>query len=480
MKIWKKSRPCRTQRVVHAVFLGLWIGAALGSRLFAADPATNAIAMRPPTVNGKNLTLRYNEELNLGSFPKNIVFRFGTTTNATRAPMRIRYMLKGFESAWHNGGDQMQLAVRFFNESKDQLNQNVFVVSGESAGWDGSLLTSPLTHRRETVVVPPEASRVMLVFSSAGPPSTLGIYVVANLVLSKSPGNSPASLLIPSPFDAPSHNEITNLVSTHWVPDGTRPSMAKIVEYGRDATTKAFAILDEDPDSHAEWRTTLDYAPKVTPGDVLVVEWNEMFSIGAAYVTTAWYPNLPPGDYQFQVAGLNAMGVPTGDQASLAVVVSQPFWRMPWFWSTMAILAIAFGVGSERYLVWRGIRREMLRLKHQRMLEEERLRIARDIHDDLGARVTQISLLSAMAQGNPKFPEPARMDFDRISRMSRELVSALYETVWAVNPENDNLDALANYLCPDDEPVVRTSPVAMPPARSGSVSRHSSLQSGPP
>ena len=72
---------------------------------------------------------------------------------------------------------------------------------------------------------------------------------------------------------------------------------------------------------------------------------------------------------------------------------------------------------------------------------------AHDIHDDLGARVTQISLLSAMAQENPAFPEKARADFDKVSKMSRELVAALYETVWAVNPENDNLDALGNYLC---------------------------------
>ena len=89
----------------------------------------------------------------------------------------------------------------------------------------------------------------------------------------------------------------------------------------------------------------------------------------------------------------------------------------------------------------------MSRLKQQRALEQERLRIAHDIHDDLGARVTQISLLSAMSQNNAAYPEKARTDFDRISKMSRELVSALYETVWAVSPENDNLEALGSYLC---------------------------------
>ena len=104
-------------------------------------------------------------------------------------------------------------------------------------------------------------------------------------------------------------------------------------------------------------------------------------------------------------------------------------------------------VAGGRYIAWHRMRGEMLRLQQQRLLEQERLRIAQNIHDDLGARVTQISLLSGMAQGIANLPDQARADFDSISRMARDLVTALYETVWAVNPENDNLDALGNYLC---------------------------------
>jgi signal transduction histidine kinase len=448
VKIWKKSILSAIGPILRTVVAGLWLGWIPSLRhLGAAEESTNIIRMHPPVVDGKSVPLSHEGAVSLGPFPKNVVFRFGLSTNASRVPMRLRHILEGYDNSWHNGGDEMLLAVRFFNESKDQIGQSVYQVRGESAGWNGSLRNSPLTHRRETLDVPALASRVMLVISSAGPPSTLGIYVVANLSLSKSSDNMPSTVLIPSPFDAASHLGANDLVSANWIADGTRPSMAKIVEYGKDATTKAFAILDEDPDSHAEWRTSLETAPKVAPGDRLVVEWNEMFSIGVANETEASYSKLPPGNYHFQVAGLSAMGIPTGEQASLAVVVPEPFWRLPWFWTTMAILAIAFSLGGEHYLVWRRLRREMFRLKHLRMIEEERLRIARDIHDDLGARVTQISLLSAMAHGNPKFPETARKEFDRISRMSRDLVSALYETVWAVNPENDNMDALANYLC---------------------------------
>jgi len=109
----------------------------------------------------------------------------------------------------------------------------------------------------------------------------------------------------------------------------------------------------------------------------------------------------------------------------------------------MTMLAI----GSWRYVLWNRMHRELAVLKNQQALERERLRIAQDIHDGLGARVSQISMVSSRAQDNQSFPEMARIEFDRISKISRELVSALYETVWTVDPENDNLDELGNYLC---------------------------------
>jgi signal transduction histidine kinase len=185
----------------------------------------------------------------------------------------------------------------------------------------------------------------------------------------------------------------------------------------------------------------------VTPGDSLVVEWNEMYSIGLGNVHEAIYAGLRASHYKFRVHGVDVMGRWTGGEASVNVFVPEPFWKMPWFWILVAAAISAITLGISRYFVWHRMQGEMVRLKQQQALEQERLRIAHDIHDDLGARVTQISLLSAMAQENPTFPDKARADFDKVSKMSRELVSALYETVWAVNPENDNLEALGNYLC---------------------------------
>jgi signal transduction histidine kinase len=127
--------------------------------------------------------------------------------------------------------------------------------------------------------------------------------------------------------------------------------------------------------------------------------------------------------------------------------VPPPLWKLPWFWVTVLVGALTLIIGTNRYIAWHRMQREMARLRNQRAIEGERLRIARDIHDDLGTRVTQISLVSAMAGDNPDIEAETRREFAEISRMSRDLISALYETVWAVNPENDNLEALGNYIC---------------------------------
>jgi two-component sensor histidine kinase len=219
------------------------------------------------------------------------------------------------------------------------------------------------------------------------------------------------------------------------------------VTVGEPPGQKAFAILDDDGRSHAEWHNIMEAAPTMKPGEQITVEWDEAFSIGVGDATSAYYATLPEGNYHFVVAGFDIYGNPTGPRASLAVLVPPPLWRTAWFWGAVAGAALLIGLGAWRYIVWSGVRREMFRLRSERALENERLRIAQDLHDDFGARLTEISIASALAKKKLTSTESASADFERISKLSRELVTSLYETVWAVNPENDNLDALGNYLC---------------------------------
>ncbi len=412
----------------------------------AAD-ITNALDVQAIEVNGKSVSFQNKGNVNLGPFAGNVSFRFGAGADNSHPPLRARYMLEGYENTWQEARCEMALNVRFYNSSGDQISQNIYSVSGESTGWTGSLKTSLLTHRRETLVVPPQATRLLIVISSAGPPDAVGIYVVANLVVLKSSGKAGSVVLMQSPFDIDHIDRTNDDLPTGWIRDGTRPSMAKVVKFGQDPQTKAFAIVDEDKTSHGEWHNLLDSAPAVATGETLVVEWNEMYSTGSGTFHDAVYSGLVANHYVFRVRGLDVMGRLTGAEDSVAVFVPEPYWKTPWFWGVVVIGTTILVIGISRYFVWHKMRREVARLKQQRELEQERLRIAHDIHDDLGARITQISLLSAMSQGNPAFPEKARADFDKVSKMSRELVLALYETVWAVNPENDNLEALGNYVC---------------------------------
>ena len=417
----------------------------------ASDPIP---AQSPPdyllvnevTVAGQAIAASRDHGFNLGSLPTNVAFHLGSPTNFRLPDERIRYKLDRYDSNWHDGNCFMFLAIRFFGEAGDQISQESFRVAGESAGWNGSLINSPLTHRREVVTAPARAARFLVVISSGGPPATIGVYVVANLTVAKISSNATPSILMEFPPNR-SLNDESNVNSPDWVRDGNVPSMARIVTIGRSPSQKALAILDNNPTSHAEWHNALDSAPVVAPGDRLLLEWNEMFSMGVADLHTAQFQKLPEGHFLLRVAEFDMFGRPTGIENSIPVLVPPSFWRQPWFWPSCAILVVAAVVGNWRYIAWRRVRREMLRLKNQQTLEKERLRIAQDIHDDLGARITEISLASALAKKSAALPEAAGADFDRISSMSRELVAALYETVWAVNPENDNLDSLGTYLC---------------------------------
>jgi signal transduction histidine kinase len=425
-----------------AFFIAVCAGCATATCLRAAED-TNALMMESLSVNGKTLSFQDHKPVNLGPYPANIIFGFDSNKNATNSPLRLRYQMEGYENVWHEIGGEMGVNVRFYDHSGDDIRQDHYPVHGESTGWTGSLISYSLTHRRETLIVPPQAERLLMVIASAGPPDAVGIYIVANLVVTKSDG----TVLLHSPFDSETGAHADDDPPAGWMHDGTRPSIARVVKIGQEPETHAFAVLDEDLNGHGEWHNILESAPMVTPGDRLVIEWNEMYSIGLGSIRQAEYDQLPPGNYKFRLAGLDVFGRPTGVECGVNLFVPQPFWKTPWFWGIAVVAASGLFMGISRYFIWHKMRREMQRLQQQRVLEQERLRIAHDIHDDLGARLTQICLLSAMSQNDDAFPERARGSFDRISKMSRELVSALYETVWAVSPEHDNLEALGSYLC---------------------------------
>ncbi|HLA64862.1 MAG TPA: two-component regulator propeller domain-containing protein, partial [Rhodothermales bacterium] len=158
----------------------------------------------------------------------------------------------------------------------------------------------------------------------------------------------------------------------------------------------------------------------------------------------ATYTNLPPGRYTFRVRAANEDGVWSAAGAAVPVVVRPWFWQTWWFRGLAGLVVLgavaggAWGASRARY------RRALVRLEARRALEAERARISRDVHDEVGASLTEIAILSELARRAPG--DGAAPHLDRIATTSRAMVGALGEIVWAVNPKNDRLPALAAYL----------------------------------
>jgi ligand-binding sensor domain-containing protein/signal transduction histidine kinase len=159
------------------------------------------------------------------------------------------------------------------------------------------------------------------------------------------------------------------------------------------------------------------------------------------------YSNLSPGHYQFHVVASNEDGVPSENGGVLDITVQPQFWQTWWF-RALVILGIAgIVIAIVRYISMQKLRREVQLHKQHEALERERARIARDLHDQLGANLTQVALLGEMAEVDKNLPNEIELHAKQISHTARETTRSLDEIVWAVNPSNDTLEGLANYAC---------------------------------
>ncbi|HWI58234.1 MAG TPA: two-component regulator propeller domain-containing protein, partial [Bacillota bacterium] len=160
----------------------------------------------------------------------------------------------------------------------------------------------------------------------------------------------------------------------------------------------------------------------------------------------AFYSQVPPGDYLFRVKACNSDGVWNETGVSLPLVVAPFFWQVYWF-QALALLSLLAGVGGAIALVQRRQhRRQLHALQVQQALEQERVRIAQDIHDDVGSGLTQLLLLGKLAQRPALSPEQVRLQVATMTQRTRDIVRAMDEIVWAVNPQNDSLANLGSYL----------------------------------
>lgn len=169
-----------------------------------------------------------------------------------------------------------------------------------------------------------------------------------------------------------------------------------------------------------------------------------------------YYTNLDPGDYRFRVRACNNHGVWGDVDESLTFSLAPFFYQTWWFYSLCVclVLGIASGVQAIRL----NIQRRILQFEKQHALERERARIAKDMHDDLGARLTHLGLVSELIE-SPGFntADPTANRLPKVSALARDAVRSLDEIVWAVSPKKNSLDQLAGYLAQTAQDMITPS-----------------------
>ncbi len=157
----------------------------------------------------------------------------------------------------------------------------------------------------------------------------------------------------------------------------------------------------------------------------------------------AVYTHLRPGRYRFEVMAGNKYGAWTKTAATL------PFYLVPHFYQTWrfyllcvaALAAVGYGIYRWRAAVWSRIRV----LEQQNALLQERQRIAKDLHDGLGASLTQITLLADLAE--QQAGAGAERYLQKLSHSSREVVQSLKEIIWAAKAPHATLEDIVSHIC---------------------------------
>jgi signal transduction histidine kinase/ligand-binding sensor domain-containing protein len=158
------------------------------------------------------------------------------------------------------------------------------------------------------------------------------------------------------------------------------------------------------------------------------------------------YSNLPPGSYEFQLKVSNSDGTWNDDPLRLQIVIRPPYWKTWWFRSLIVMLIIAVIYLLAKYYVRQKVKAKSIELEKQQALYMERLRISKDVHDDLGSGLSKISLMAAIAQKKTGGNAMLGNDIKHISAVSKELVDNMRDLIWVLNPENTTLEQLVSRL----------------------------------
>lgn len=140
------------------------------------------------------------------------------------------------------------------------------------------------------------------------------------------------------------------------------------------------------------------------------------------------FSRLAPGQYTFMVRAINEHGEGNMEPASLSFSIRPPFTQTAWFYGLIvaAIAAVFYGIYR-------------LRLKQVMRTEQMRSDISKNLHDEVGSALTNISLGSLLAQKQLAGDNGVHRILERIYQDSQEASASMREIVWSINPKIDTI-----------------------------------------
>jgi signal transduction histidine kinase len=226
-------------------------------------------------------------------------------------------------------------------------------------------------------------------------------------------------------------------------PEGSGGGPLRIAPQARQPVEIRFAA----PNFHAGEQTRFRYRlVGLNPG------WAD-----AGTTRSASFAHLRPGHYTFEVFAANHHGYASTQPAWLSFHLEPRLFERAGVQAGAGLLvggaAMAFGLWRLREV------RRLHRLAHETSLARERDRLARDLHDGLGASLTEISLISRGANAGRPESEAADERFELLRQRSAEALQSLRELIWTTNPKADTLESLLARLCEQAQQVLNAAAI---------------------
>lgn len=155
--------------------------------------------------------------------------------------------------------------------------------------------------------------------------------------------------------------------------------------------------------------------------------------------------NLPPGHYHLHVQAVFSNGKYAPLEKKFSFIILTPWWKTWWF-RLIELAAALFVIVLLFRLYYRSkMQRQRIDLEKKQAVEKERTRIAIDMHDDMGAGLSRIKVLSETIkfENQKGIVNPSHLQ--KISVYSEEMMDKMGEIVWALNQRNDSLSDLLSY-----------------------------------